>query len=109
MHLRNGTGDRTEFRLVFERLEGWSVGIQIVEGEGGTPVGLPGTSGMATIAGAIAKSRELRVATATGHYSLHRTLDWVLVGHSDGDSEETWRAATAEVLTALQGLGSRAA
>ncbi|MFI5387032.1 MAG: hypothetical protein ACHQ50_13035 [Fimbriimonadales bacterium] len=111
VELRKQDGAVDEHRLDVRRLPNGALVIRVFEPGKRAGIGLPGITSLAAMAGAIAKSTELRILTRTGFYSFRRSQEWVQIGHFSREDAQlhAWKASTAELLAALKAFGSKAA
>jgi len=85
-----------------------SLSIQVLAPAESLEHWLAGRSSVSEIAGAIAKSADLRIPSADGDYQLRRDHTRVMISHSES-KEARWHASAAEILIALKDLGRDAA
>lgn len=111
INLRNHDGDEDGFVLELRCLLDGTLIIRIMEPGQRAGIGLPGSIRLSELAGAFAKSVELRCFTQVGFYSFQRHHGLVAINYfrSEDGWLRRWNAPLAELLEALRDFGRRAA
>lgn len=106
--LEGPEGDSDGCSLELRRLFDGTLILRICEPGCRAGVGYPASASLATIAGALAHGKELRIDARAGHYMLLRDQEWLHLSYFSAEKAmlRSWRAKLTPILVALKSLGS---